>query len=759
MEGGIQHDQGRGGRRTTALATALAVAVIGLLVVQLVEGLGSAGRLIGYYVEAGHEGLTVTAVVPGRPADAAGIRPGDLLVEIAGRRVTSEFEYDQTAQAFRPREPVELVVERDGGRLEISLTPGAPFAWSAFVLNAIACLVHLALAGLILLSGHRDRPARLLTLLVGAIAIELALPLATVGRPLQDLLATAVFWLLTGLQFGVELHLASLIPGRRAFVERSRWIVPALYLLGALYGLVMLGAALPGAAAEAWAGWTDSRPGELLLTAWYLLWPVGVTALFAQAAWRWPDRLGRQQAQLVLIGLLPWAGLTTVVTLIEVAGGAPPLWLATVEPLCLAVYPISVFVALYRYHLLDFELVVRRSLFYSALTSSLFLVFYALLGLGGALTSRVAGDSRGSVWVIAGATLVLGLLFAPLRRRLEELIESHFFPERAALRERLTTLARELPRYGQLREIAQVLVDEVRGIFAAKRAALLVAEGRSGVLVHRATSIGSGSRTEPGLLLAPDDPFLESLRATGAPASPRGWRGRSPAADQLLAGEVELAVPVSTEERLVGVLLVGRRPGGVEYRAEEVDLLNLLSHHVATVIENVALFEAATTDSLTGLLRREAVLEHLERELDRARRYRRPLSIALVDIDHFKSVNDRHGHLVGDFALRQVGACLTSTLRSTDIAGRFGGEEFLVILPETPADSAFGVMDKLRGTLGDLLIESGRSEPVSLTVSIGLAGLSELPAGPPSIDALLQLADQRLYAAKNEGRNRVAGAG
>lgn len=754
-----QHDEGGAGRRRTAWAVSLVLLVVALLLLQLLQGLASAGRRMGYYVESGRDGLIVTQVVPGEPAAAAGIRSGDLLVEVAGRRVSSDYEYDLAAETFRPRAPVELVVERGGERRTITVTPGAAFAWRPYLLGAAACLIHLALAVLVLVSGHWDRPAQLLTVLVGAIAVELALPLRTVGLPLQDLVATSAYWLLTGLQYGVELHLASWIPTRRGFVARRPWVVPAFYLVGGLYGLVGLGAALPGAIAAAWLGWTATGAGEAVLAAWYLAWPFGVTALFAHAARRWPERLGRQQAQLVLIGLLPWAALTTVVTIAGLIGRPTPLWIEMAEPLCLAVYPVTVFVALYRYHLFDFELVVRRSLLYSALTSTLVLVFYALLGLGGALTSRMAGGSRGSVWVIAGATLVLGLLFSPLRRHMEALIERRFFPERADLRERLTTLARELPRYGQLREIAQVLVDEVRGTFAAKRAVLLLAEGSSGLLLRRATSIGSGPGTGPDLLLASDDPFLESLRARGAPESPRAWRRRSPAADRLAAAEIELAVPIATEEHLVGVLLVGRRPGGVEYRAEEIDLLHLLSHHVATVLENVALFESATTDGLTGLLRREAALEHLDREIERARRYGRPLSIALADIDHFKSINDTHGHLVGDVALQRAAACLTSSLRSTDIAGRFGGEEFLIILPETPADAAFAVVDKLRARLGDLAIEVGGAAPISITASAGVAGLSELPEATPGADALLELADRRLYAAKHAGRNRVAGVG
>ncbi|MEZ5332726.1 MAG: GGDEF domain-containing protein [Thermoanaerobaculia bacterium] len=677
------------------------------------------------------------------------------MVSVEGRAVRTDFEYDRAAESFRRGQAASFVVERDDRQWELDVVPGAPFEWGAWALNAIACLVHLALAALVLLSGHWDRPAQLLAILAGAIAIELVLPFETVGLPVADLVATAAYWVLTGLQYGVELHLASRIPGPRRFVYDRPWVVPGFYAVGGTYGALMLARSMPGPLGETLIRWTSPTAVSALLEAWYLLWPLGVAALFGFAAWRWPERLGRQQALLVFVGLLPWVVLTLAIDLAELFGGGMPSWVEVVQPLCLAIYPISLFIALYRYHLFDFELVVRRSLLYSALTSSLFLVFYAALGIGGALTSRAAGAFDGSVWVLAGATLVLGLLFAPLRDRLQRLIGRRFFPERAALRERLSTLARELPRHGQLREIGQVLVDEVRGMFGAQRVALLLGEGRSGVLVRRATSIGSGDQGRPNLLLSPDDPFLAGLKAAGVPDRPRGWKGRSTAAEQLAATGIELAVPICTDDRLIGVLLVGRRPGDVAYRSEEIDLLDLLSHHVATVLDNVALFESATTDSLTGLLRREAILEDLDRELERARRYRRPLSIALADIDHFKGINDTYGHLVGDLALQQVAGFFTGTLRSTDLAGRFGGEEFLLILPETPGENAVGVMDKLRVALGDLVVETGRGS-LSMTVSIGVASVDEL-SSPGDADQLLAIADRRLYEAKNGGRNRVAG--
>jgi diguanylate cyclase (GGDEF)-like protein len=171
------------------------------------------------------------------------------------------------------------------------------------------------------------------------------------------------------------------------------------------------------------------------------------------------------------------------------------------------------------------------------------------------------------------------------------------------------------------------------------------------------------------------------------------------------------------------------------------------------VFENARLFQSATYEGLTGLLRREAVLEQLDRELERAARYGRPLAVAMADLDHFKRVNDRHGHLAGDALLRQVSQVLSGSLRSTDWIGRYGGEEFLLVLPETGLAGAAAFAEKIRGRVEEMSVPVEDGPPIRATVSIGLAALD----GERKLTArdLIGEADRALYEAKNGGRNRV----
>lgn len=158
----------------------------------------------------------------------------------------------------------------------------------------------------------------------------------------------------------------------------------------------------------------------------------------------------------------------------------------------------------------------------------------------------------------------------------------------------------------------------------------------------------------------------------------------------------------------------------------------------------------AKTDGLTGIYNRRYLDQRLQEELDRSRRYNNPVSILLLDIDHFKNVNDTYGHLCGDYALRGIAAELHRNLRSIDILGRYGGEEFCCILPETPLDQAYNLAERCRTQIAATPLGC-IDHQLSVTASIGVA--EQLP--DETADSLIKRADDALYQAKHQGRNRV----
>jgi diguanylate cyclase (GGDEF)-like protein len=421
-------------------------------------------------------------------------------------------------------------------------------------------------------------------------------------------------------------------------------------------------------------------------------------------------------------------------------------------------YPIAVFAAIFRYHLFDIALVVRRSLVYTTLTTSLLLVFYSALGAGGALSSRLFGTERNSIWVVSAATLVLGMLFSPLRRLIQGFIDRRIYPRRLELRQRFTRIASELPSLGRLQLMGDHLVTELSLSFAVRPVHLLLSDPASEVLVPLASLADADEVVRGRLLLSSDDPTLRQVFKGNRPVRVAELgKMQSELARRLHSADAKVLVPLRTQNTDVGLLLLGENDDHQPLRSEEFELLTLLSHHVASVFENVRLFQSATYEGLTGLYRREAIVDLLGREITRAQRYDRPLTIGLADIDHFKQVNDRHGHIAGDLVLRHIADQLQSWLRSTDLVGRYGGEEFLLIFPETRLDVAEGLAEKLRERIETSAIKLDNSVVVErLTISIGISALTfEDHANGDASHSLLNRADQALYRAKKLGRNRV----
>jgi diguanylate cyclase (GGDEF)-like protein len=228
---------------------------------------------------------------------------------------------------------------------------------------------------------------------------------------------------------------------------------------------------------------------------------------------------------------------------------------------------------------------------------------------------------------------------------------------------------------------------------------------------------------------------------------------------RLEEARAEMVAPLTAQGRLAGLLALGRKREEQRWVAEELELLTLVGHHAATVFENARLFDSATFEGLTGLYRREALLEILDREWSRSQRYDRPLAVAIADLDHFKEVNDRHGHLTGDVVLQRVAHELRNLLRETDFIGRYGGEEFLMVLPETTLEGAARLAEKVRQRIATLEVPSESGRPVGVTLSIGVSSRDVVRDDDRArARALIAAADEALYAAKNNGRNRVEAA-
>ncbi len=219
-----------------------------------------------------------------------------------------------------------------------------------------------------------------------------------------------------------------------------------------------------------------------------------------------------------------------------------------------------------------------------------------------------------------------------------------------------------------------------------------------------------------------------------------------------------ISAPLLVDSEPRGVINVNNKRSHERFDADDLALLEAIAGHAATALHNAGRFEDVLTqarcDGLTGLANHGHFWASLETEFSRSQRHGRPLSVAMIDIDHFKAYNDEFGHLEGDRTLVAVAAALVSNSRSHDLVARYGGEEFSVILPETTREGAVHFAEKTRELLESSSL--GSNDEADITISVGVASY---PDDGSSASDVVSRADDRLYRAKSDGRNRVYGDG
>lgn len=256
----------------------------------------------------------------------------------------------------------------------------------------------------------------------------------------------------------------------------------------------------------------------------------------------------------------------------------------------------------------------------------------------------------------------------------------------------------------------------------------------------------SGRVLESGLPLVVES--LEIARLPPAPAE-RNYKTKS-----------FISYPITIRGRKIGVLNVTDKSGGGTFDDVDLSLLEIIGPQIAVALERAEWQERATqfelmsiTDPLTGLLNRRYLEERLTEELNRSTRYHYSMSCLMIDIDDFKNYNDLNGHQAGDVALKITAHCLKVALRSADVACRYGGEEFCILLPQTTASEAGVIAERMRQRVAETDYQHGKSQPLG-TVSISI-GISTFGKHIDTAEKVIAAADRALYHAKHQGKNRV----
>ncbi len=395
------------------------------------------------------------------------------------------------------------------------------------------------------------------------------------------------------------------------------------------------------------------------------------------------------------------------------------------------------------------------------------------------IVAMVWGGWLGIAWLVFRLDVILEvvpiMLMVPVQWATMRLVQQFY-----DLKQRNRELARKVRELSLVNEVSQAVnfmgdltktLDTIlsRAILAlsAERGSILLLDERYENLVEESVLIGSSSRTDPTRSGLSDD--LKKLFRTGEGIAGEVFTKGEPRLIEHVPGTAEFAaldpedhqdihslicVPLQVRNSSIGVMNVVNRAEG-PFDQEDLQLALTMANQAAVVIEKARLFNLATIDGLTGLIVHRHFQSKLEEEFRRAKRYEKPLSLIMTDIDHFKKFNDTWGHQTGDLVLREVARTVRATVRDTDSPARYGGEEFAIILPETDLEGAVLFAERLRQRVEQLVVQ-GPKGPLQVTISLGV---SAVPINPVETTLeMIKLADEALYEAKHSGRNRVMGS-
>ncbi len=414
--------------------------------------------------------------------------------------------------------------------------------------------------------------------------------------------------------------------------------------------------------------------------------------------------------------------------------------------------------AISRFRLLDIRFVIRRGLTYLLVIGCLAGIYVGAVFMG----QEVFPGQPTYVTVLVTTLLVLLLALGarPLRQAIEEGVDHLFYRETYVHRQALLGFASRAGNIIDLNTLSEDMLATISKALCLTQAKLMLQQNSgSGDFTTQFSFPKVEGKSDTELSFNLDNPIVTQLQRVDKPLDLKQidsipqlkalWQTDR---EKLAASGLEFLYPIKSRGKLIGILALGKKKGDAVFTQEDIELVRSLVGQAGIIVENARGYSQAVawanTDGLTELYNHRNCHERLDQEIARGCRFGGVFSLILLDLDHFKTFNDNYGHLTGDEILRKVGRCIEDSIRSVDMAFRYGGEEFAVILTGTRLDGAYKVAERIRETI------EAKASPGTMPVTASL-GISSWPTDGASKEDIITRADAALYRAKQIGRNRT----
>jgi diguanylate cyclase (GGDEF)-like protein/putative nucleotidyltransferase with HDIG domain len=413
--------------------------------------------------------------------------------------------------------------------------------------------------------------------------------------------------------------------------------------------------------------------------------------------------------------------------------------------------------AITKYQLLNTRFVARKVLAYGILAASLGGIYFGLVIIG----QRFLPSQPASIPIIQSIAVVifLALIARPMLHVIENCVYRSFHWRTYQYRRALIDFRERMSHVIKLDELANEMLNTMIKALHLTEAKLLFQDFGSGGYITKFSYPKTEGELVDEIKFSADSPIVTWLDKKGEPLTLGSidsmpefkglWELEK---EQIATSRLGLLCPIKSQDRLIAIIALGNKKSDAIYSHEDLELVMGMANQASAIIENAQLYSQAVTrantDGLTGLYNHRHFHERLDHEIARGSRFGTTFSLIMLDIDLFKAYNDIHGHLAGDEILRRIAICIETSVRSIDIAFRYGGEEFAIILPEARLDDAYKVAERIRKTIAAKT--SSKSPPI--TASLGVANW---PIDGVMKEEIISFADAALYRAKQTGRNRT----